>query len=143
MKTLVIRNGDLALGPGGFQTITGPQKVKQDLAVAMREPFGCDRFHPRWGSLLFDYVGRPVSLELEALIRGEITRLVQNYAASQGEALMQDRTRSQRRSRFSTNEVVSGVEAIQVRQEYDRYHIRVIVRTMAGEEITLTRTVEA
>ena len=140
MKTLLIENGDFVIGPGGFVSVDGPMKVKQDLAVAVREPYGSDRFHPRWGSLLHEYVGMAADDEMDLRVRAEITRLIQNYQFSQGQILERDTMRG-RRSRFSTGELVDALQSIEVRQEFDRYHVRVTLRTLGRQEISLVRTV--
>lgn len=140
MKTFQIVNGDLVIGPGGFATIDGPAKVKQDLAVAVREPYGVDRFHPRWGTLLHEYVGMAVGDGTDLLIRSEINRVISNHMFSQNSVLERDSMRATR-SRFSTGELIDRLDAVDVRQEYDRYHVRVRLRTLSGQPITLTRTV--
>lgn len=140
MKTFAIEAGDFVLGEGGYALISGHEKVKQDLGIAMREPYGCDRFHPRWGSVLVNYVGEPVSQQTEFLVRAEAGRIIRNYIAVQGYVVEQD-VQAQRRSRLGTNEVVIGVDGIDVRQEQDRYHVRVRLALFSGEEVSLTGTV--
>lgn len=140
MKALEIRNGDLVVGAGGFTTIEGAAKVRQDLGIAVREPYGSDRFHPRWGTLLHEYVGTAVGSLSEMRIQAEIARIVQNYIRVQGEALERD-VATNRRPRFSKDEVVERVESIAIRQEYDKFRVRVIVRTFSNTDIAIIRSV--
>lgn len=140
MKTLAIRNGDLAIGPGGYEMIDGEEKVRQDLGVAAREPLGCDRFHPRWGTVLHSYVGSAFAPETEALVRAEIIRVVQNYVAVQGEQMQRD-ANYRNRPRYSTSEIIDRIENIDVRQEFDKLHVRVTLRTVAGRSVTVVRLV--
>jgi hypothetical protein len=140
MKTFRLDNGDLSLGQDGYALVEGSDKLRLDLSVAMREPFGCDRFHPRWGSLLYDYTGKVVDDETGAYIKGEITRLVQNYVYVQGELLSKD-VAAGRRPRFSRGEVVSDMSGIDLQGLFDSYKVRVRLRTLSGEEVTLLQTV--
>lgn len=140
MKTLAIEHGDFVIGAGGFVTVDGPSKVKQDLAVAVREPYGSDRFHPRWGTLLHEYIGLAANDEMDMRVRAEVTRVIQNYQFSQGQVLERD-TMQGRRSRYSTGELVDAITAIEVRQEFDRYRVKVTLRTLGRQEINLIRTV--
>ena len=140
MRTFAIEGGDFVLGEGGFALVTGHEKVKQDLGIAMREPFGCDRFHPRWGSVLVNYVGEPAGEQVSFLVKAEVGRIIRNYIAVQG-YLVEEDVKEQRRSRLNTNEVVVGVDGIDVRQEQDRYHVRVRLSLFSGEEVSLTGTV--
>lgn len=142
MKTLLIENGDFVIGPGGYVTVDGPSKVKQDLGVAVREPYGSDRFHSRWGSLLHEYVGQPIAEGMDILIQSEVTRIVQNYSFQQGERLENDAMLG-RHARYTTGELVDRMESIELRQEIDRYHVRVLVRTLSGDEISIVRSVRA
>jgi len=140
LKALEIRNGDLVVGAGGYTTIEGAAKVQQDLGVAVREPYGSDRFHPRWGTLLHEYVGTAVSEVSEMRIQAEVARIVQNYMRTQGEALARD-VSTNRRTRFSKDELVERVESISIRQEFDRFRVRVIVRTFSNTDIAIIRSV--
>ncbi len=140
MRTFELVGGDLVLGEGGFALVTGQAKVKQDLGVAMREPYGCDRFHPRWGSILINYVGEPIEQQTSFLIQSEVGRIIRNYIMVQGGVVEEDVT-AQRRSRLTMSEVVVGVNGIDVRQNQDKYHVRVRLSLFSGEEAVLTGTV--
>lgn len=141
MKALEIKNGDLVIGPGGYTTVSGAEKVRQDLSVAVREPYGSDRFHPRWGSILPEMIGGVIDEFSRPRVIGEVQRVVSNYIARQSDELMASATKAGRRPSFSSGEVVAAVESIDARQTYDRLHVRVIVRTLSGESVTLYSTV--
>lgn len=137
MKTFQIKDGDLVVGPGGFTSVTGSTKVRQDLAVAVREPLGCDRFHPRWGSTLAQYVGVFNDELIRGLIISEVYRLVRNYVAVQGDQVRTDSI-SGRKPRYRTDELVSDIEHVDLRQEFDRLYLRVTLSLTSGEQITLS-----
>lgn len=140
MKQFAVRNGDFALGEGGFATVEGVAKVRQDLDMAAGEPFGIDRFHPRWGSLLHNYIGMNDPDEAAALIRSEVYRLVQNYISLQAYQVAQD-AKLGRKTRFGAGELVDRVTSVTVQPQLDRFFVRVSVRTFSGAEIVLADTV--
>lgn len=128
------------LAGGQFVLIDGVSKVRQDLALALQEPFGVDRFHPRWGSLLLNYLGQPVNESTSLLIRTEVNRIIQNYIASQAAQFNQDQMDGTKPS-FSMEEIVQGVKEINIRQEFDAFHIQVRLTTAAQEPLTLTSSI--
>lgn len=140
MKTFEIKQGDLAIGPGGFATVSGASKVKQDLAQAVREPLSCDRFHPRWGTVLANFVGSMGDDLTQGMIVSEITRIVRNYIASQGEQVRSDLVAG-RKPRYGTDELVVDLGDIDLRTETDRLYVRVKVQTAANQTVTLTSVV--
>ena len=140
MKTFRIANGDLVLTGTSFEEVTDEVKVRQDLGIAVREPYGCDRFHPQWGSLLDTYVGGPLTMESKALVQAEVARVVSSYMAKQATQQNADQM-ANRRSHFSANELVAQVTAIEVAQQMDALHVRVRLQTLTSSEVTLTSTV--
>jgi phage baseplate assembly protein W len=53
--------------------------------LALAEPYGDDRFHPQWGSVLPNYVGTPIGADTEMLVRSEVARVIQAYIGVQAE----------------------------------------------------------
>lgn len=139
MKSLMIRNGDIVLEAGEYREVSGEPKVRQDLGIAMREPYGCDRFHAQWGSLLDSYVGQPITAAAEGLIRAEVARLIKNYMAGQ-QTTMQSDELARRPSRMSSNEVIREVTAIKIDQDFDTIHVKISLTTLANQQVTLTST---
>ena len=140
MKTLAITNGDLTIGPGGAQLVEGQAKVRQDLGIALREPLGCDRFHPEWGAILGRFIGVAHRIELMALVKAEVTRVTGGYMTRQTQ-MVQDDAIAGRRTRFRTGEVIATLSGVEVRPEYDRYLVRVSPETMPREQAALQATV--
>lgn len=140
MKQLEIRNGDLVLGAGGFASIKGESKLRQDLGIIMREGLGEDRFHPRWGSVLGNYAGEMISSETIGLIKGEIHRLIQNYMVTQSQQIEAD-LNARRHPRHTPDEVVVSVSNIAVQQWQDRINVKVSVNTLAGGTLSILRSV--
>lgn len=140
MQTLMIRDGDLSLASGTFETVRGGDKLYQDLSHAVREPIGTDRFHPGWGSSLPNFIGGTASPATGTLVQNEVRRVVRNHAAVQQSKMTID-AQNRRRSRFGTGEVIKEIGSIQVRAEYDRLHVRCLLSTLSGAEVALVATV--
>ncbi len=141
MKTLELRNGDFVIGQGGFVMVEGLNKIHQDLSILVREALGEDRFHPMWGSILQDFVGRSIGLETEADVRNEINRVIQNYMIMQTRQIQVDQTMG-RRPRHKPEEVVREIQGIDIQQRSDRFNVKVKVRTASGDSLNVVRTVE-
>ena len=141
MKQLQLSNGDLVFGANGIGLVEGPAKVRQDLGIAVREALGADRFHPRWGTILTDFIGRPQDAETAMLIRAEVARVLQNYIVMQADMVDEDADAGGR-PRFSSSEIVTGIRSIDIQARADQVNVRVIVVTADGESVTVIRTVE-
>lgn len=140
MRTLALQSGDLVVGQSGHKTITGTAKIRQDLALAMGEPYGTDRFHPTWGSVLPDYVGHPIVADTEMAVRSEAARVINEYIQIQTTEILQD-VLNARRTRYDTADVVQQVDDISADIYIDQIRLRVQMTTLSGQELALSRTV--
>jgi phage baseplate assembly protein W len=140
VKTLLLDNGDLVLDAGDFRAVTGTPKIIQDITIALKEPIGCDRFHPQWGSILASYIGDPIDGAMQFQIKTEVQRVIDNFAIIQGSNMTQD-IADGRAPRYSSGELINGVKSVQVRQDMDRFHVRIILSTLTVDEIVLVSTV--
>jgi len=142
MKTLRLSGGDLVLGPGGFETLTGPERIMQDLRVALSEPLGVDRFHPGWGSRVDDFVGMPLDQATAFDLEQEVNRVIGNYMAVQAEKAARDALRDDTR-RYTTSDLVSHVSDVEVAYQKDQARVTITIVTVSGEEFTSSIEVEA
>lgn len=140
MIGFLLENGDLQIGANGFVTVSGATKVHQDLAIATLEPYGCDRFHPKWGSLLYNYIGDPITPVQETLVQSEISRLINNYVLVQQDIISKQVARGLQ-SQYSTDEIVSSIESVNVTQQQDFLTVSVLIKTTSGQSVTLTSQV--
>lgn len=140
MKTLALQGGDLVVGSQGHATISGNKKIRQDLALALGERYGNDRFHLTWGSTLPNYVGRPVTADSDLIVRSEVARVVQSYIDGQQAQIATDAL-SGTRSKYTTSDVVAQLNNIVTSIDLDTIHVKISLSTQAQESLTLTRTV--
>lgn len=141
MKTLALVGGDLALGDGGYRTLTGSARIRQDLALAMAEPYGHDPYHPEYGSVLGSYIGQPITPELELLVRSEVVRVLQQYIGAQQAQIAADAL-SGARARFSYADVVDEITSLTTTVLYDTLRLAVTLRTRTGQTVRILRTVD-
>lgn len=143
MQTLALVQGDLAIdGTGDYLAFSGVSRIKQDLTFALQEEFGSDRFHPTWGSIIRQYIGQPITPELEQAVRAEVNRVVQNYIVLQQQEVLRD-TQFDIAGRFDTSDVVRNVSAIRARVVLDAIYVSATLTTLAREVVTITRQVGA
>src|SRR4051812_15353621 len=113
MQTFAIVDGDLVLSANSFLTLTGPNKVKQDLYLALHEPYGGDPYHPGWGTVLHRYIGRAMTTAVEQNVYNEVIRVVNNYMAVQAD-MINSATVGGTRSTLNTSDVVREIESAEV-----------------------------
>lgn len=142
MKTLLLHEGDLVIGPNGYEMATGAQMVAQDLRCALAEPVGNDRFHPGYGSSLNDFVGMPLDEDARFLVEQEVVRVTTNYAAIQQDRIQRDALRAQR-SRYSTADVVANVGAVKVTADMDKVKVDITIETLDGRAVPINLGVGA
>lgn len=140
MKTLALRDGDLVVAQTGHAVVSGAAKIRQDLALALGEQLGNDRFHVQWGSILADYIGTPIDDETEFEVRNEVARVLAQYIAIQDQEVYRDYLDGTR-SRFATADVVRQVNGVETFVDFDAIRIRITLTTRSGEEAIIARTV--
>jgi phage baseplate assembly protein W len=139
MKTLALQSGDLVIGQAGHKTITGLSKIRQDLALALGEELGNDRFHPQWGSTLPKFVGLPITVDTNMLVRSEIARVIQAYISVQQNEVVNDSLAASR-TRYSTSDVVAQVTRVDTTVSYDTIRAQVTLRTVSQQDVSINRT---
>lgn len=140
MKTLLLAQGDLVVTPRGHATVTGSGRVKQDLALALGEELGHDRYHREWGSVVARFVGGAITPATELAVISEVNRVLGVYITAQRNSIQRDSLRQQI-SRFSTADVVQSVKSINAKINLDTITITVVLETGSRETVTITRTV--
>jgi hypothetical protein len=144
--SLQLRGGDLVIGGSAFGTITGQQKLVQDLRCAILERMGTDEDHPWFGSLIdggrLNGVDQPSIIATDdwdvavLAVEGEIRRIVDQYQKQQIVRTERDRT-NYGKPTLVPGEVLMGVGNIQFYQAQDNLLCRVTLITGADSELTL------
>jgi phage baseplate assembly protein W len=140
VRTLALYSGDLMLAQGGYQLYSGVDRIRQDLQLALREEYGSDRFHPKWGSIIMRYIGQIQSPHLEALVRAEINRVLQNYIAVQNAEVLRD-SQVDVKNRFTTSDVVRRVTGLVTNMHLDRIDVALALETLSREVVKIKKQV--
>lgn len=140
MKTFQISGGDFVLSNGSFATVTGKTKIQQDLGTALATEYGTDRFHPRYGSTLPNYIGQTAGSGTKILVQSEVTRVVNNYASIQ-QANINSYLRRGLQAPYSQSEVIAQLNAVAVQQDYDTFEVAAVITTQAGQSTSISASV--
>lgn len=141
MKTLALSGGDLVVGTEGHKTISGGAKITQELSINLGSQYGGDKFHPEFGSTLYQYFGEPLTEDTRSRVELEVGRVIQQYIDIQASQVLQDHL-DQRATRFDASDVVTGVADLSVSIDYDTIKITGTLVTAAGSQVSISRTVQ-
>jgi len=137
MHGLSLHNRDLVLGQGGFERVTGAARIGQDLTVATLEPFGCDRFHPGWGSVLASYLGAPSTPSTPQVVLAEVDRLVANAIATQ-DLTVAAATAAGRANPYRSEDLITGVSGNTIAQSGSAVGGNVSISTAASTVVSVS-----
>jgi phage baseplate assembly protein W len=143
MYQLGLVHGDLMIGTdGSYLTVTGAQRIQQDLTLALSDIYGTDRFHPSWGSILPNYLGNINNASMQTLVKAEVNRVIQNYLIiTQSGVIQQSMVNVTNNNNpgqsYSTADVVRSVNSITVSATMDTIYVSVSLTTLAGQSITV------
>lgn len=140
IRTLALFSGDLMPAQGGYFMFSGVDRIRQDLTLALLEEYGTDRFHPRWGSVIRQYIGNVITPQLTAMVRAEVNRIVQNYILIQQAEVLRD-TQVDIRGRFTTSDVVRSVLSLSATPHMDRIDIQLALETLSRTSVTIRKQV--
>lgn len=141
METFALVHGDLMVDSSGqLLTYSGPNRIRQDLQLALSEEYGADHFHPKWGSIVKSYIGNPITPSLELLVQAEVNRVVQNYITLQQSSVLRSTT-FDIAGVFDTSDVVQSVGPLRVSTAYDTIYISATLTTVDRQTITITQQV--
>jgi phage baseplate assembly protein W len=140
VKTLALADGDLVLSGRGHATVDGVFKTMQDIGIALREEFGVDRFHPNWGSLLPNMIGRPFDEGVLLDVQTEVTRIVNNYLTVQRDTVL----RRPQGAQVSSAEIIDKVQNIRVvPKDYGRIDVTIQLLTLDRRAFSMSMTIGA
>lgn len=146
-----IKNGDLNFaGPGGFATVTGQQKLVQDLKSWLLTPRGTDAFHPDYGSVLDGgsmpdgtviegSIGSLISSESLMTIESEVRRVLNAYQQQQLDRLTREAPLYGGKNTFSAGEILASVNDVKVVQVGNVALVTCSISTGDGNAVSFTQ----
>lgn len=136
MKTFALKNGDLLLTGDQYAMVEGAARVQQHLGLALREPFGSDRFAPKWGSTLPHRIGTPIGKSTANDVRAEVVRVIKNHMIVQNDQL-RSRAMQGLSATLTASEVITQLVSVTIRQQQDTFIVKVDLATAGKQQITL------
>lgn len=136
MQTLALVDGDLVLGADSYVMLTGPNKIKQDLYLALTERYGSDPYHPLWGTILAQFIGVPLTEAAQQSVFNEVNRVLTNYIAVQSD-LVNSSASTDTKSTMTTSDIVRAIESIVPQAVGPDLQITVALTTMAGQQVVV------
>lgn len=124
--SLMLSGGDLSTASSMLQTVSGTEKLEQDIRAWLTEAYQIDRFHPRYGSLMTSYIGQPMNVDSVFAIQVEVARVLSNLQSYQKQMYQQDPTL------YSPDELLDYVDDISTVFDQDRLRIGITFRTATG-----------
>ncbi len=120
--SLAVADGDLVRKGNSLAIVYGSEKLKQDLCLWVTERYGIDRFHPKMGSVLPDFIGSVINSNTRSMIQSEVLRILQNYQAVQMQGI------KSAPHKYSYSEILYSIDAINVAISFDTVSATVAVR---------------
>lgn len=124
--SLMLSGGDLSTASSMLQTVSGTEKLKQDIHAWLTEAYQIDRFHPKYGSLMTSYIGQPMNVDSVFAVQVEVARVLSNLQSYQKQMYQQDPTL------YSPDELLDYVDDISTVFDQDRLRIGITFRTATG-----------
>lgn len=144
-----IQGGDLRVGAGRtFETVSGAQKLAQDLELWVLEHIGTDPATPDFGSrldggiingvALESFIGQGATDERVAEIKQEITTLLSQYQQTQVAKMQREMILYNGNHTLSKDETLYTVDSIEAKAVVDKIIVRVGITTLSGSQFRLT-----
>ena len=132
--SLALGNGDLVQNGSSLAIVYGTNKLVQDMTCWLEERLGVDRFHPRYGSVLPNFIGGMVTASTQAGVQSEIDRVLGNYQAVQNLAFTANS------QLFSLDELLNTLANVDIGITYDTVSAAISVTTGANTFTTISTT---
>lgn len=143
--SLKVSHGDLVLSQASLSTVSGSDKLAQDLRAFILERMGTDDLHPEFGSLLDggirngEYVEGVIGQSNDALslalVQREIRRIVSDYQARQLTRARNDAA-IYGKATLAKGEVLLSLSRIDTTQVEDTMNITLDI--LAGDGATIS-----
>lgn len=130
--SLKLVDGDLVQKGSQLEIVSGLDKLLQDLDCWLRERYGGDRFHQRYGSTLQEYIGGVVDDSSRREVQSEVLRVLNNYMKVQYKLLRENP------QLLGPSEILVSVDAINTAVYYDSIIVQIKIRNLANQSKTLT-----
>lgn len=129
--SLAVQDGDLVQQGSALGLVFGVDKLRQDLQLWLTERHGGDRFHPRMGSVLQEFIGGIVNENSRVEVQAEVLRVLQAYQAIQVRKFKNDP------QSLSVSEMLLSIDKITTTVKYDSVNVTIKLRNGKYQETTV------
>lgn len=138
-KSLAITTGDLSVTGRHYDTVTGKDKLIQDLRCALIEQTATDPATPEFGSDLGTdtYIGQVYNETLAEEARTEVMNVLLQYQAAQLQKLQDETITYNGLNTFDESELIDTIDSIDSIFSGDTLIIRVQLTTLAKDQIKI------
>lgn len=137
-------------GPGGLATVTGQQKLVQDLRCWILESRGTDPMHPDYGSIIEGgvlpdgsladpMVGQLIDAETATSLEAEIRRILGAYQQQQVNRINQENITYAGKNTYGLGELLAAINDVSVVQVADTVLVQVTITTADGDALTFSQ----
>lgn len=141
----MIKEGDLVVGNGRMATVTGSQKLVQDLRCWVLQRMGSDPYQLGYGSLIEGgvqpngvVVESPIGMvitnwgEVESFISSDIQRIVSLYQNEQSRRIREDQS-IYNKITLTPDEILKSLDNITYEVQEDTLNVVIHISNMAGQ----------
>lgn len=141
--SLYLRNGDIARGKGNsLATVTGANKVQQDLSHWLMAELGSNPFYRSYGSLLEEEEGKTIVIgdqvvsvadDKVTLVVSEINRIIEEYQKQQLARLRQEVITYEGKHTFSEGEIIEDFN-VEYEHLFDTLYVQINLILLNGTQ---------
>lgn len=138
-KSLSITSGDLSVTGRHYDTVSGKDKLMQDLRCALIEQVGTDPATPGFGSQFEGdtYIGQTYTEALAEEARIEVMSILQDYQVAQLTKIQTETITYNGKNTLSEGEVIDSIDSVDSVFSGDTLVIRVQLTTIAGDQVKI------
>lgn len=136
-RSFKIVEGDLALSGSTLTTVSGVEKLIQDVDTWLKENFRVDRFHPQYGSVLDSMIGEVLDDTTEHRVQIEVLRVLSNYQQLQLQRVQKSP------DFFSADELLDSINEVEVAVNYDSVQVNISMTTGSGRTVESNVSIES
>jgi hypothetical protein len=146
--SLALQNGDLAINGRTYATVSGKDKLFQDLRCELLEPLGSDPATPGFGTSLNGIIsgtteipgviGGYTTASLILDLKAEFADLLERHQTLQLQTIQDDMVAYNNQTTLDPDEVIQSIDSIDAITSGDTIIVRITLTTIGDRSFSLT-----